>query len=127
MFFKISILSLLKKKFKRNSSKELQSDRDYQYWKQLFEAAKLRKNVQAKKENSDIDLFLTKYYLDDDEESQEDEDSSTSDHDESRESYEETVSWQYFDISDDSGSEASFNPDTYSTMIRNISFRDKQK
>ena len=127
MFFKISILSLLKKKFKRHSSKELQSDRDYQYWKQLFEAAKLRKNVQAKKENSDIDLFLTKYYLGDDEESQEDEDSSTSDHDESRESYEETVSWQYFDISDDSGSEASFNPDTYSTMIRHISFRDKQK
>ena len=133
MFLKALIKSFTKKKSKK-SNKSFENEFDYDYWKELFEAAKLKKNVFGHKETSAIDSFLSKYCLDEFSSGDEEEDSSSGS-DDANESFEDTVSWQYFNICDEStvsdGSstnssfDASFHPDNCSTLIK--SFQDQPK
>ena len=107
MVFCVPIPTFFKNKTKRKQN--LETEQDYEYWKQLFEAAKSRKRVSVNKENEDINLFINKYCLDQYTTSGADNDKSLDKHDDAEDSFEDTISWQYFDISesDDTSSSSS--------------------
>ena len=113
----------------------LGADQDYETWRQLYEAAKLRKGVTspprrdtltislfldthcpAPSTATTLDTFLDKYSLTEEYNLATEEVPATSapnlsnnnnNSSNSRDSFEETVSWQYFDISDSSSSTSS--------------------
>ena len=112
----------------------LGADQDYETWRQLYEAAKLRKGVTsaprrdtttislfldthcpASSTATTLDTFLDKYCLTEEYNLATEEVpataapnlSSSNNNNNSRDSFEETVSWQYFDISDSSSSTSS--------------------
>ena len=134
----------------------LGADQDYETWRQLFEAAKLRKGVTsaprrdtltislfldthcpASSTASTLDTFLDKYCLTEEYNLATEEVPATAAPNlsnnnnscSSRELFEETVSWQYFDISDSSSSTSSSSEDpTYesfslSSETSDLSFR----
>ena len=134
----------------------LGADQDYETWRQLFEAAKRRKGVTsaprrdtltislfldthcpASSTASTLDTFLDKYCLTEEYNLATEEVPATAapnlsnnnNSSNSRESFEETVSWQYFDISDSSSSTSSSSEDpTYesfslSSETSDLSFR----
>ena len=110
----------------------LGADQDYETWRQLYEAAKLRKGVTspprrdtltislfldthcpAPSSATTLDTFLDKYCLTEEYNLATEEVPATaapnlsSSNNNNRDSFEETVSWQYFDISDSSSSTSS--------------------
>ena len=135
----------------------LGADQDYETWRQLYEAAKLRKGVTsaprrdtltislfldthcpASSTASTLDTFLDKYCLTEEYNLATEEVPATAapnlsnnnNSSNSRESFEETVSWQYFDISDSSSSKSSSSSEdpTYesfslSSETSDLSFR----
>ena len=133
----------------------LGADQDYETWRQLFEAAKRRKGVTsaprrdtltislfldthcpASSTASTLDTFLDKYCLTEEYNLATEEvpataapNLSNNNSNNSRESFEETVSWQYFDISDSASSTSSSSEDpTYesfslSSETSDLSFR----
>ena len=137
----------------------LGADQDYETWRQLFEAAKRRKGVTsaprrdtltislfldthcpASSTASTLDTFLDKYCLTEEYNLATEEvpataapnlsNNNNSCSSNSRESFEETVSWQYFDISDSSSSTSSSSSEdpTYesfslSSETSDLSFR----
>ena len=89
---------------KRRKKEELKqnSDQNYQYWRQLFEEAKLRK---LHKNMNSIEFFIQKYFPHSE---IEDEDDFVSSSDricksniEDKESCEDTISWKWIDVSED--------------------------
>ena len=112
------------------------ADQDYETWRQLYEAAKLRKGVTspprrdtltislfldthcpAPSTGTTLDTFLDKYCLTEEYNLATEEvpataapnlsNNNNNNSSNSRDSFEETVSWQYFDISDSSSSSTS--------------------
>ena len=126
MLFCVPLPAFLKSKNKKSKSTVYQtvySEAEYQQWKLLFEAAKNRTKTVARRETEDISLFLEKYRLDKclDDGSVLEEDVAMNKSNFSNESFEETVSWQYFNMSDDdsvdsgSGTLTSSGSDTMSS------------
>ena len=133
----------------------LGADQDYETWRQLYEAAKLRKGVTsaprrdtltislfldthcpAPSSGTTLDTFLDKYSLTEEYNLATEEVPATAapnlsnNNNNSRDSFEETVSWQYFDISDSSSSTSSSSSEdpTYesfslSSETSDLSFR----
>ena len=133
----------------------LGADQDYETWRQLYEAAKLRKGVTspprrdtltislfldthcpAPSSGTTLDTFLDKYSLTEEYNLATEEVPATAapnlsnnnNSSNSRDSFEETVSWQYFDISDSSSSTSSSEDPTYesfslSSETSDLSFR----
>ena len=134
----------------------LGADQDYETWRQLYEAAKLRKGVTsaprrdtltislfldthcpAPSPATTLDTFLDKYCLTEEYNLATEEvpataapNLSSNNNNNSRDSFEETVSWQYFDISDSSSSTSSSSSEdpTYesfslSSETSDLSFR----
>lgn len=107
MLFCVPLSTFFKNKIKKKNSLEIEND--YEQWKQLFEAAKTRKHISVNnKENEDINLFINKYCLDQYTTGAE-HDKSLGRHQDAEDSFEDTVSWQYFDVSesDDTSSSSS--------------------
>ena len=127
----------------------LGADQDYETWRQLYEAAKLRKGVTspprrdtltislfldthcpAPSSGTTLDTFLDKYSLTEEYNLATEEVPATaapnlSNNNNSRDLFEETVSWQYFDISDSSSStgDPTYESFSLSSETSDLSFR----
>ena len=105
MKFSVSIPSFLRNK-KKKSEVRRRLEEDYDYWKKLFEEAKLRKLGRSLGRNpTSVEVFVQKYFPGGEREI-EDEDDFRSSHDlissrEDRENFEDTISWQWFDVTGD--------------------------
>ena len=96
----------LNKKQKKYQSQPLFTAKEYESLRRLFEQAKAMKAAQSDTEN--IHNFIEKYCLDDFKTLEEESDSNK-DLEETRDSFEDTVSWEYFDVSDNDSQEQSLN------------------
>ena len=109
MKFSVSIPSFLRNK-KKKSEVRRKLEQDYDYWKKLFEEAKLKKLGKNLGRNpTSVEVFVQKYFPGGDIE-MEDEDDFTSSNDlisrlEDRENFEDTISWQWVDVTEDDRSE----------------------
>ena len=105
MKFSVSIPSFLRNK-KKKSEVRRRLEEDYDYWKKLFEEAKLRKLGRSLGRNpTSVEVFVQKYFPGGEREI-EDEDDFRSSHDlissrEDRENFEDTISWQWVDVTGD--------------------------
>ena len=105
MKFPVSISSFLRNK-KRKAEVREKLEQDYDYWKKLFEEAKLKKLGKNLGRNpTSVEVFVHKYFPGGDSE-MEDEDDFTSSSDiisrmEDRENFEDTISWQWVDVTED--------------------------
>ena len=105
MKFSVSIPSFLRNK-KKKSEVRRRLEEDYDYWKKLFEEAKLKKLGRSLGRNpTSMEVFVQKYFPGGDREV-EDEDDFMSSHDliscrEDRENFEDTISWQWVDVTGD--------------------------
>ena len=110
MKFSVSLPSFLRNK-KKKSEVRRKLEQDYDYWKQLFEEAKLKKLGRTLGRNPTIvEVFVQKYFPNADSEMEEDEDDFTSSNDiissmKDRENFEDTISWQWVDVTADERSE----------------------
>ena len=106
MKFSVSLPSFLRNK-KKKSEVRRKLEQDYDYWKQLFEEAKLKKLGRTLGRNPTIvEVFVQKYFPNADSEMEEDEDDFTSSNDiissmKDRENFEDTISWQWVDVTGD--------------------------
>ena len=109
MKFSVSIPSFLRNKKKKTEVRR-KLEEDFDYWKQLFEIAKLKKLGRNLGRNpTSVEVFVQKYFPGGDRE-MEDEDDFTSSNDiisrmEDRENFEDTISWQWVDVTADERSE----------------------
>ena len=110
MKFSVSIPSFLRNK-KKKSEVRRKLEQDYDYWKKLFEEAKRKKLGKTLGRNpTSVEVFVQKYFPSGDIE-MEDEDDFTSSNDlisrlEDRENFEDTISWQWVDVTADDRSES---------------------
>ena len=122
MKFSVSLPSFLRNK-KKKSEVRRKLEQDYDYWKQLFEEAKLKKLGRTLGRNPTIvEVFVQKYFPNADSEMEEDEDDFTSSNDiissmKDRENFEDTISWQWVDVTADDSSSLSSSSSEISEFI----------
>ena len=122
MKFSVSLPSFLRNK-KKKSEVRRKLEQDYDYWKQLFEEAKLKKLGRTLGRNPTIvEVFVQKYFHNADSEMEEDEDDFTSSNDiishmKDRENFEDTISWQWVDVTADDSSSLSSSSSEISEFI----------
>ena len=113
MKFSVSLPSFLRNK-KKKAEVRGKLEQDYDYWKKLFEEAKLKKLGRNLGRNpTSVEVFVQKYFPGGESE-MEDEDDFTSSNDivscmEDRENFEDTISWHWVDVTGDSGLESGNN------------------
>ena len=120
MKFPVSISSFLRNK-KRKAEVREKLEQDYDYWKKLFEEAKLKKLGRNLGRNpTSVEVFVQKYFPGGDSQ-MEDEDDFTCSDDlisclEERETCEDTISWQWVEVGADGRTEPADTSTSSSTF-----------
>ena len=106
MKFPVSLPSFLRNKKKKSEVRQ-KLEQDYEYWKQLFEEAKLKKLCRNLGRNpTSLEVFVQKYFPGGDREMEDEDDFTSIIPDlmtciEDRENFEDTISWQWVDVTGD--------------------------
>lgn len=107
MKFSVSIPSFLRNK-KKKADMRRKLEQDYDYWKKLFEEAKLKKLVRnIGRTPTSVEIFVQKYFPGGDSKMEDEDDFTSIIPDlmtciEDRENFEDTISWQWVDVTGDS-------------------------
>ena len=106
MKFSVSIPSFLRNK-KKKADMRRKLEQDYDYWKKLFEEAKLKKLVRnIGRTPTSVEIFVQKYFPGGDSKMEDEDDFTSIIPDlmtciEDRENFEDTISWQWVDVTGD--------------------------
>ena len=106
MKFSVSIPSFLRNK-KKKADIRRKLEQDYDYWKKLFEEAKLKKLVRnIGRTPTSVEIFVQKYFPGGDSKMEDEDDFTSIIPDlmtciEDRENFEDTISWQWVDVTGD--------------------------